>query len=168
MFRSLLGSVEAFLLKKAEEEPEGFDQNYIVAASFEDVGNNTIVTALFNNQAYHSPAVALALVDNVLFKLLSGARASIVVVNNPQPMSLVETTEDFLYQYVQFPFSRLKLSHLQCFSLYHIFLSFLCLVLITNFYLLWAVYLNCYLSPHVLSFTGALEDIILLSACFLE
>uniref|UniRef100_F6XIP8 ATP binding cassette subfamily A member 17 n=1 Tax=Equus caballus TaxID=9796 RepID=F6XIP8_HORSE len=94
----ILSSVEAFLLKKAEEEPEGFDQNYIVAASFEDVGNNTIVTALFNNQAYHSPAVALALVDNVLFKLLSGARASIVVVNNPQPMSLVETTEDFLYQ----------------------------------------------------------------------
>uniref|UniRef100_A0A8C0LQW2 ATP-binding cassette sub-family A member 17-like n=1 Tax=Canis lupus dingo TaxID=286419 RepID=A0A8C0LQW2_CANLU len=63
----------------------GFDNRYIVAASFEDSGNHTTVTALFNNQAYHSPAVALALVDNVLFKLLSGTRASITAVNHPQP-----------------------------------------------------------------------------------
>uniref|UniRef100_A0A452RCP6 ABC transporter domain-containing protein n=1 Tax=Ursus americanus TaxID=9643 RepID=A0A452RCP6_URSAM len=73
------------LANRAEEEPEGFDYKYVVAASFEDSGNHTTVTALFNNQAYHSPAVALALVDNFLFKLLSGARASITVVNHPQP-----------------------------------------------------------------------------------
>ncbi|KAM8950936.1 ATP-binding cassette sub-family A member 17-like isoform 3-T4 [Lycaon pictus] len=90
--------VEDLLLKRAEEEPESFDNRYIVAASFEDSGNHTTVTALFNNQAYHSPAVALALVDNVLFKLLSGTRASITVVNHPQPQSAVEALEDILYQ----------------------------------------------------------------------
>ncbi|XP_077762358.1 ATP-binding cassette sub-family A member 17-like isoform X3 [Canis aureus] len=90
--------VEDLLLKKAEEEPESFDNRYIVAASFEDSGNHTTVTALFNNQAYHSPAVALALVDNVLFKLLSGTRASITAVNHPQPQSAVEALEDILYQ----------------------------------------------------------------------
>ncbi|CAK7304089.1 ATP-binding cassette sub-family A member 17 [Vulpes lagopus] len=90
--------VEDLLLKRAEEEPESFDNRYIVAASFEDSGNHTTVTALFNNQAYHSPAVALALVDNVLFKLLSGARASITAVNHPQPQSAVEALEDILYQ----------------------------------------------------------------------
>ncbi|XP_036135798.1 ATP-binding cassette sub-family A member 17-like, partial [Molossus molossus] len=91
-------SVEAFLLKKAEEEPENFDQNYVVAASFEDMNNQTIVTALFNNQAYHSPALALALVDNVLFKLLSGARASVTVVNYPQPLSTKENSENILFE----------------------------------------------------------------------
>ena len=95
---SLAGSVEDLLLQKAEEEPEGFDYKYVVAASFEDSGNPTTVTALFNNQAYHSPAVALALVDNFLFKLLSGARASITVINHPQPRSALEVSEDILYQ----------------------------------------------------------------------
>lgn len=103
MFCFLPGSVEAFLLNKSEEEPENFDQNYLVAASFEDMKNRTIVTALFNNQAYHSPALALALVDNVLFKLLAGARASITVFNHPQPQSIVETSESVLYEYVQIP-----------------------------------------------------------------
>uniref|UniRef100_A0A7N5JC34 ATP-binding cassette sub-family A member 17-like n=1 Tax=Ailuropoda melanoleuca TaxID=9646 RepID=A0A7N5JC34_AILME len=86
------------LANRAEEEPEGFDYKYVVAASFEDSGNHTTVTALFNNQAYHSPAVALALVDNFLFKLLSGARASITVINHPQPRSALEVSEDILYQ----------------------------------------------------------------------
>uniref|UniRef100_A0A8C9DCA9 ABC transporter domain-containing protein n=1 Tax=Panthera leo TaxID=9689 RepID=A0A8C9DCA9_PANLE len=79
-----LSSVEDLLLDKAEEEPESFDFKYVVAASFEDQGNHTTVTALFNNQAYHSPAVALALVDNFLFKLLSGAAASITAKSFPR------------------------------------------------------------------------------------
>ncbi|XP_025772505.1 ATP-binding cassette sub-family A member 17-like [Puma concolor] len=90
-------SVEDLLLDKAEEEPEGFDFKYVVAASFEDQGNHMTVTALFNNQAYHSPAVALALVDNFLFKLLSGATASITASNHPQPKSALEASEDILY-----------------------------------------------------------------------
>lgn len=96
--------MEAFLLKKLEEEPEVFDQNYLVAISFDDMGNHTIVTALFNNQAYHSMAQVLALVDNVLFKLLSGPRASLTVLNHPQPQSSMETAEDILYEYVQLSF----------------------------------------------------------------
>lgn len=104
MVCSLPGPVEAFLLKKLEEEPEVFDQNYLVAISFDDMGNHTIVTALFNNQAYHSMAQVLALVDNVLFKLLSGPRASLTVLNHPQPQSSMETAEDILYEYVQLSF----------------------------------------------------------------
>ena len=146
MVCSLLRSVEPFLLKKLEEEPKVFDQNYLVAASFEDMGNHTIVTALFNNQAYHSTALALALVDNVLFKLLSGAKASITVFNHPQPQSNRETSENILYEYVRLSFPP------QCFFLYHLLLPFFfcfvlfCFVLITNCYfgvwLLWAVLLK--------------------------
>ncbi|KAI4551334.1 hypothetical protein MJT46_017586 [Ovis ammon polii x Ovis aries] len=94
----LQSPVEPFLLKKLEEEPEVFDKNYLVAISFDDVGNHTIVTALFNNQAYHSTAQVLALVDNILFKLLSGPRASITVLNHPQPQSSMEIAEDILYE----------------------------------------------------------------------
>ncbi|XP_064150853.1 ATP-binding cassette sub-family A member 17-like [Loxodonta africana] len=92
------GPVEEFLLQKAEEEPEGFDNRYVVAASIEDVKGRTVVTALFNNEAYHSPALAVALVDNFLFKLLSGAKASITATNHPQPQTAIETSEDILYQ----------------------------------------------------------------------
>uniref|UniRef100_A0A8C5Z6R0 ATP-binding cassette sub-family A member 3-like n=1 Tax=Marmota marmota marmota TaxID=9994 RepID=A0A8C5Z6R0_MARMA len=92
------GPVEEFLLKKAEAEPEDFNRLYVVAVSFEDVDNHTIVRGLFNNQAYHSPALALTLVDNYLFKLLSGARASITVSNPPQPQTAMEFSENVLYQ----------------------------------------------------------------------
>ncbi|XP_062036907.1 ATP-binding cassette sub-family A member 17-like [Lepus europaeus] len=92
------GSLETFLLKKAKEEPEDFNKFYLVAASFKDEGNQTIVTALFNNQAYHSPALALSLLDNFIFKLLSGAGASIITSNHPQPQSETEISESVLYQ----------------------------------------------------------------------
>nr|XP_034363568.1 ATP-binding cassette sub-family A member 17 [Arvicanthis niloticus] len=92
------GSVEDFLLKKAKEAPEDFDKLYVVAASFEDTNNYTTVKALFNNQAYHSPGLALALVDNLLFKLLSGANASITTTNYPQPQTAMELSESILYQ----------------------------------------------------------------------
>ncbi|XP_035303775.1 ATP-binding cassette sub-family A member 17-like [Cricetulus griseus] len=92
------GPVEDFLLKKAKEAPEDFDKLYVVAASFEDVNNHTTVKALFNNQAYHSPSIALALVDNFLFKLLSGTNASITTTNYPQPQTAEELSESILYQ----------------------------------------------------------------------
>lgn len=104
----LPGSVEDFLLKKAKEDPEDFDKLYVVAASFEDVNNHTTVKALFNNQAYHSPGLAVALVDNLLFKLLSGANASITTTNYPQPQTAIELSETILYQCVRLPFSLLQ------------------------------------------------------------
>uniref|UniRef100_A0A5F8GHN2 ABC transporter domain-containing protein n=1 Tax=Monodelphis domestica TaxID=13616 RepID=A0A5F8GHN2_MONDO len=42
------------------------------------------ITALFNNQAYHSPAAALSLVDNMLLLSRSNTRASITISNKPQ------------------------------------------------------------------------------------
>ncbi|KAM6155645.1 ATP-binding cassette sub-family A member 17-like [Rhynchocyon petersi] len=92
------GSLENFLLLKKEEEPEGFDINYVVAACIEDSQDETIITALFNNQAIHSPALAVSLVDNFLFQLLSGTNASIEVTNHPQPQTAEEVSEDILYQ----------------------------------------------------------------------
>nr|KAF6490078.1 hypothetical protein HJG59_010433 [Molossus molossus] len=57
----------------------------IVAFSIEVKRNQTIFTVLFNNQAYHSPSLALAMLDNILFMSTSGPDASLTVSNKPQP-----------------------------------------------------------------------------------
>ena len=74
-------------------EGGGFNERCLVAASFRDTGERTVITALFNNQAYHSPATVLAVVDNLLFKLLCGPRASITVSNFPQPRSALQAAK---------------------------------------------------------------------------
>ncbi|XP_011822388.1 PREDICTED: ATP-binding cassette sub-family A member 3 isoform X1 [Mandrillus leucophaeus] len=92
--REVLGDLEEFLIFRASVEGGGFNERCLVAASFRDVGERMVVTALFNNQAYHSPATALAVVDNLLFKLLCGPHASIVVSNFPQPRSALQAAKD--------------------------------------------------------------------------
>lgn len=81
-------------------EGGGFNERCLVAASFGDDGERTVVTTLFNNQAYHSPATALAIVDNLLFKMLCGPRASITVSNYPQPRSALQAAKDQFNEYV--------------------------------------------------------------------
>ncbi|XP_007956953.1 phospholipid-transporting ATPase ABCA3-like [Orycteropus afer afer] len=82
--------------KQILQEVRGDIQNYlmgnkdcihlcIVALSIEVKTNETVLTVLFNNEAYHSPSVSLAVLDNILFKSLSGPDASITVSNKPQP-----------------------------------------------------------------------------------
>ncbi|XP_051692146.2 phospholipid-transporting ATPase ABCA3 isoform X2 [Oryctolagus cuniculus] len=92
--REVLGDLEEFLIFRASVEGGGFNERCLVATSFGDAGEHTVVTALFNNQAYHSPATALAVVDNLLFQLLCGPRASIEVSNYPQPRSALQAAKD--------------------------------------------------------------------------
>ncbi|XP_011916737.1 PREDICTED: ATP-binding cassette sub-family A member 3-like isoform X5 [Cercocebus atys] len=66
----------------------------IIALSIESEANMVMLTALFNNEAYHSPSVALAVLDNILFKSLSGANASLTVSNKPQPLLDIEENEE--------------------------------------------------------------------------
>ncbi|XP_072455492.1 phospholipid-transporting ATPase ABCA3 [Notamacropus eugenii] len=92
--REVLGDLEEFLIFRASVEGEGFNERCLVAASFKDGEDQIAITALFNNQAYHSPATALAIVDNILFKLLSGPSASITVSNYPQPRGAGQATAE--------------------------------------------------------------------------
>lgn len=57
----------------------------IIALSIKVAAGKVKLTVLFNNEAYHSPSLSLAVLDNVLFMSLSGADASITVFNKPQP-----------------------------------------------------------------------------------
>ncbi|KFP09539.1 ATP-binding cassette sub-family A member 3, partial [Egretta garzetta] len=92
------GGLEEYLISRASEEGGAFNEHYIAAASFEGAGNHTVVTALFNNQAYHSPATALMLADNAIFRVLAGPNASITVTNYPQPRNITEKAKDQLME----------------------------------------------------------------------
>ncbi|KAI1233942.1 hypothetical protein IHE44_0004397 [Lamprotornis superbus] len=94
----VLGGLEEYLISRASEEGGAFNEHYIAAASFEGAGNRTLVTALFNNQAYHSPATALMLADNAVLRVLAGPNASITVTNYPQPRNITEKAKDQLME----------------------------------------------------------------------
>ncbi|XP_059123759.1 phospholipid-transporting ATPase ABCA3-like [Peromyscus eremicus] len=79
-----LKEVQGDLLKYLEKNEECI-HSCIIALSMEVVANRTELTVLFNNEAYHSPSLSLAVLDNILFMSLSGADASITVSNKPQP-----------------------------------------------------------------------------------
>ncbi|NXD28137.1 ABCA3 protein, partial [Spelaeornis formosus] len=94
----VLGGLQEYLISRASEEGGAFNEHYIAAAAFEQAGNRTLLTALFNNQAYHSPATALMLADNAILRLLAGPNASIIVTNYPQPRNITEKAKDQLME----------------------------------------------------------------------
>ncbi|XP_014652680.1 PREDICTED: ATP-binding cassette sub-family A member 3-like [Ceratotherium simum simum] len=98
---NLIKNLKIFLNAKNQElrEVQGNIINYIlenkecrdfsiIALSIDVEKNKTIFTILFNNEAYHSAATSLAVLDNILFMSLSGPNASIKVSNKPQPLPL--------------------------------------------------------------------------------
>ncbi|XP_027467992.2 ATP-binding cassette sub-family A member 3-like [Zalophus californianus] len=80
--------VKGGLMKYLQESQECI-YSCIIALSFHVVGNKKIVTLWFNNKAYHSPPLSLAVLDNLIFMALSGPDASITVSNKPQPQNIV-------------------------------------------------------------------------------
>ncbi|KAJ6625434.1 hypothetical protein lerEdw1_014788, partial [Lerista edwardsae] len=94
----VVGDLQEYLISRAAEEGGAFNEHYIAAASFEEDEGRVRITALFNNQAFHSPAAALLLADNALLKLLAGPNASITVSNYPQPRNVTETAKDQLME----------------------------------------------------------------------
>uniref|UniRef100_A0A4W6GA54 ATP binding cassette subfamily A member 3 n=1 Tax=Lates calcarifer TaxID=8187 RepID=A0A4W6GA54_LATCA len=75
----------------AEEEGGSFNERCVVGAAFR--GSSSLyaeATAYFNNEGYHTPATALMMVDNALFKLLAGPNASIQTGNYPMPRNMSE------------------------------------------------------------------------------
>lgn len=80
-----------YILTQAEEEGGSFNERCVVGASF--LGSSSQyaeATAYFNNEGYHTPATALMMVDNALFKLVAGPNASIQTGNYPMPRNLTE------------------------------------------------------------------------------
>uniref|UniRef100_A0A8C2YZB8 ATP binding cassette subfamily A member 3 n=1 Tax=Cyclopterus lumpus TaxID=8103 RepID=A0A8C2YZB8_CYCLU len=87
-------------LVNAEEEGGSFNERCVVGAAFRGSAGGQLVkaTAYFNNEGYHTPATALMMVDNALFKLLAGPNASIQTGNHPMPRNLSEAAHSQLME----------------------------------------------------------------------
>uniref|UniRef100_A0A3Q0S9J7 ATP binding cassette subfamily A member 3 n=1 Tax=Amphilophus citrinellus TaxID=61819 RepID=A0A3Q0S9J7_AMPCI len=85
------------LLLSFKEEGGSFNEHCVVGAAFRGSSNNFAeATAYFNNEGYHTPATALMMVDNALFKFIAGPNASIQTANYPMPRNLSETAQSQL------------------------------------------------------------------------
>uniref|UniRef100_A0A8C1CZX0 ATP-binding cassette, sub-family A (ABC1), member 3b n=1 Tax=Cyprinus carpio carpio TaxID=630221 RepID=A0A8C1CZX0_CYPCA len=86
-----------YVLYNAMREGGAFNEHCVVGATFRGRSRkNTEVIGYFNNQGYHTPATALMLVDNALYKLLAGPDASIQTGNYPLPRNMSETAQSQL------------------------------------------------------------------------
>uniref|UniRef100_A0A673N6E8 ATP-binding cassette sub-family A member 3-like n=1 Tax=Sinocyclocheilus rhinocerous TaxID=307959 RepID=A0A673N6E8_9TELE len=87
-----LSDLSEYVLYNAMREGGAFNEHCVVGATFRGRSRkNTEVIGYFNNQGYHTPATALMLVDNALYKLLAGPDASIQTGNYPMPRNMSET-----------------------------------------------------------------------------
>ncbi|XP_075880377.1 phospholipid-transporting ATPase ABCA3 [Nelusetta ayraudi] len=86
-----------YILEKARTEGGSFNEHCVVGASFRGSSDMFAeVTAYFNNDGYHTPATALMMADNALYKLLAGPNASIETSNYPMPRNVTETARSQL------------------------------------------------------------------------
>ncbi|XP_074552265.1 phospholipid-transporting ATPase ABCA3 [Halichoeres trimaculatus] len=86
-----------YILTQAEKEGGSFNERCVVGAAFRGSKNQyPEVTAYFNNEGYHTPATALMMVDNALFKFIAGPNASIETGNFPMPRNLSESAKSQL------------------------------------------------------------------------
>uniref|UniRef100_A0A672RSN6 ATP-binding cassette sub-family A member 3-like n=1 Tax=Sinocyclocheilus grahami TaxID=75366 RepID=A0A672RSN6_SINGR len=92
-----LSDLLEYVLYNAMREGGAFNEHCVVGATFRGRSRkNTEVIGYFNNQGYHTPATALMLVDNALYKLLAGPDASIQTGNYPMPRNMSETAHSQL------------------------------------------------------------------------
>uniref|UniRef100_A0A8C1CUZ2 ATP-binding cassette, sub-family A (ABC1), member 3b n=1 Tax=Cyprinus carpio carpio TaxID=630221 RepID=A0A8C1CUZ2_CYPCA len=92
-----LSDLSEYVLYNAMREGGAFNEHCVVGATFRGRSRkNTEVIGYFNNQGYHTPATALMLVDNALYKLLAGPDASIQTGNYPLPRNMSETAQSQL------------------------------------------------------------------------
>uniref|UniRef100_A0AAR2JEC1 ABC transporter domain-containing protein n=1 Tax=Pygocentrus nattereri TaxID=42514 RepID=A0AAR2JEC1_PYGNA len=83
-----------YVLYNAMREGGAFNEHCVVGAAFRGrTSRFAEITGYFNNQGYHTPATALMLVDNALYRLLAGPNASIQTGNKPLPRNMSEAAQ---------------------------------------------------------------------------
>ncbi|MGH0172914.1 UNVERIFIED_CONTAM: hypothetical protein FKN15_075079 [Acipenser sinensis] len=89
-----ISDLPEYVLLASAEEGGAFNERCVVGVSFGEGSDRVMATAYFNNQGYHTPATALLLLDNAIYRLVAGPNASISTGNHPQPRNVSETTHD--------------------------------------------------------------------------
>lgn len=77
-------NISAYIIDKTIETPSTVRQRYILATDF----NNGSITALFNNQPYHSPPLTLSMAVNSVMRSSSNSNYSIRFTNYPLPFTI--------------------------------------------------------------------------------
>ncbi|TSK87603.1 ATP-binding cassette sub-family A member 3 [Bagarius yarrelli] len=86
-----------YVLNNAVKKGGAFNEQCVVGAGFRGQTDKFAeIIGYFNNQGYHTPATALMLVDNALYRLLAGPKASIQIENNPMPRNMSESAQSQL------------------------------------------------------------------------
>ncbi|KAJ8254174.1 hypothetical protein COCON_G00207860 [Conger conger] len=93
-----ISDLPQYVLRVSQEEGGAFNEHCVVGVAFRGhrSGSFAEATAYFNNQGYHTPATALLLLDNALYRMLAGPHASIQAGNAPMPRNASETAHSEL------------------------------------------------------------------------
>ena len=89
-------SIDDFIACVAVLNLQTYIDNYIISADFNESPNklSTIITAYFNNQPYHTPAVTVNMITNGMLKYFTNSSNSITVINDPLPRSIADQLND--------------------------------------------------------------------------
>jgi len=88
--------VQEWLWQKGDEDIANYNLEYMTAASFEALAEGpftTRVTAMFNNQAFHTTALIINMIGNSMLKLVDDSY-NIQVENHPLPRTQEERVEE--------------------------------------------------------------------------
>ncbi|XP_042906076.1 phospholipid-transporting ATPase ABCA3 [Parasteatoda tepidariorum] len=83
-------SMTEYLLSKGKEDIGKYNMHNMIGAKFEKSGQKAIITSLFNNKAYHTPAIALLEIENALLKYFTNESYTFSVTNFPMPRTIGE------------------------------------------------------------------------------
>ncbi|KAH3872038.1 phospholipid-transporting ATPase ABCA3-like isoform X2 [Dreissena polymorpha] len=85
-----------FLLNQARNGIGGYNIKYLVAAAIESTEDSVLqVKSFFNNQAFHTPGVSLAMVGNALLRyVMNSSDYSLGVINHPLPRTASDKFRD--------------------------------------------------------------------------
>ncbi len=89
-------SVSEYLIKVGEGSIGDYNNLYMIAASFLQMNNSLNVTALFNDQSYHTPAITLNAIDNTLLQYYVNNSYTLNTINEPLPGSIKDQIYDSL------------------------------------------------------------------------
>lgn len=92
---SVTGIDPNIVLAKVTGVPmQEYSYEYMISAKIDEQATRINATAMFNNQAYHTPAIALSCLDQALLSYGFGlGNVSLQVTNHPMPITFQESTQ---------------------------------------------------------------------------
>lgn len=84
-----------YVLQKTIEETSAVRQHYILGTTFE----NDVITAMYNNQPYHSPPLALSMAVNSIVRAKLNSSYNIRLTNHPLPFTISTKVSKYMEKF---------------------------------------------------------------------